>query len=200
MKLNDSDKSKVLILVCGIVGVAGLIMVRFNGMSAPAPETGVVASMESTEGQRSQTIFASNETTLITLPPDSPVTSINPFRRILPDPNGTPSRPSPQVTVTAMPAASNFPKLQSEFKSSGTLIMPARLDSPELAAMEIKPNITLDGVLTGSEPVAVLKIGTSTQVVGLGQMVLGYTVKAISDTSVKLQRDKEILVLSLGRS
>ncbi|MEZ0324825.1 MAG: hypothetical protein ACAH95_02885 [Fimbriimonas sp.] len=194
MNLKDSEKPKVLMLVCGIVGVMGVIMVRFNAMTAPRPQQPAEITMDQPQQGRAQTIFASNENSLIVLPPDAPVTSINPFRRILPDPNGTPTRPTTTVTVTRpQPSVGYFPKLPRELGTGS--VLPVQLSANELP----KPEFTLDGVLTGADPVAVLKVGTTTQVVGLGQQVMGYKVKAITDTSVKLQRDKEVLILTLGQ-
>jgi hypothetical protein len=202
MKMKDSEKPKAILLVCGIAGVFGLIVVRMNSLNAPAPQVAAVVEETLPDNQRAQTIFASNENTAIELAPDSPVTFINPFRRILPDPDGrsTPSTPTVRMTSQPEPLSSYYPKPPRELGSlpaSSTPVFPAELPATVAEAVERGPELKLDGVLTGADPVAVLKVGSTTQVVGVGQTVDGYTVKAVTDSSVKLQKGKQTITLRL---
>ncbi len=200
MKLKDSEKPKALLLVCGIAGVFGLVVVRMNSLNAPQALPVQMQEASPQVSERPQTIFASNENSMIVLPPESPVTLINPFRRILPDPDGTPFKAKPTVTVTSQPDPVNYMPRPTREISSASAVQPVRLTSNEFAVEQARPDFKLDGLLTGADPVAVIKIGSTTYVVGKGQTVEGYIVKTIEESAVKLQRGKEVILLKLDGS
>jgi hypothetical protein len=196
IKFNANDKPKAAILVLAVLGVFYVIFMRFSALTAPKPQQSAVVDLTQETGQRAQTLFASNESHAVVLDMGEPVTSVNPFRRVLADPDARFSAPAPQPAKST-PTSSFMPKSALPAPTSEMPILPAQLSTSDLQQVTQAPEFKLEGVLTGAHPVADLRVGTATHVLEDGQTLGQYTVRAITETSCKLQRGKETISLRL---
>lgn len=189
MKISDSDKPKLIVLICLIILV--LVYGGYRMMGVTKPTATVKSASENTEknaatGVQSE-IVEPQQTVIMAKARD-------PFQ--------------PQV-VPSLDIKTNKPNIKSNirlpiFGGNNPMQLPPIVvrpgGNPVVVVPDALPNFILMGVVTGDRNLAVIKGDSpSRYMVYEGQYIEGkYLIKSISKTSVSIQFRDRITVLKLG--
>lgn len=190
MKISDSDKPKLIVLICLVVLILVFGVYRMMGaMKTPAP----VAPSPEKSGTS-----AAVDAQLETVEPPAPMVIMakarDPFEpQVIPSTEADKSKiiinPDMKLPLFGGGNLNQLPPIRVNPSGNQVVVIPDAL-----------PNFILMGVVTGNRNLAVIKgEGTTRYMVYEGQYIEGkYLVKSISRTSVSIQYRDRITVLKLG--
>lgn len=192
MTKAQSDQAKTAGLIVGVLAVFGFIYVQLSsGTKAVVPvQTEVIAVMPA--GAQAAAEEPVGE--LITLNDDPNAIEFNPFRKVLKPASASTSAPNkpgndfPGVTITG-PSGDIVPLVPE--------VNFAALDREYLEKLPV----TVDGVITGGKPVAVVRLGSETYVMAIGDPLgEGVSLVEIRESYVVFRKGKSLRSVRVGDS
>lgn len=193
MTKAQSDQLKAVLLVAGVVVVFGFIYLQVTGANKPIVpvQTEPVAVMSA----GTQAAVAEPQADLIVLNDDQAAIEFNPFRKV--------------VKPVAAPVTSGGVGGPSSVSGGMTVIPSGDLNplSPQVDITALdreslaKLPLEVEGVITGDKPVAVVRIGSESYIMGLGDPVgEGVVIADINESYVVFRKGKSVRSVRVGDS
>lgn len=192
MTKAESDRLKVALLGVGVLAVFGFIYIQVTGANKPIVPVKTEAVPVMPAGAQAQ--LAPPEADLIVLNEDPTAIEFNPFRKVLKPVSAPPTMIGGSPAMTGSGAEASVPS-EGEISPLVPKVDIAALDRQYLDSMPLH----VDGVIVGEKPVAVVRMGSESYVVGLGDPLgEGVTLIEIRESYVVFRKGKSLRRVRVG--